>query len=108
MNNIDKLRNIIMRKQKLLHPHGQEIMEVIHAFNQNEANLRDYIQRIKMNELEFNAYDEDNNSIVTFAEFLQMEVILCMFTTFFEVYEDLMGKSHLSIILTQKKKDGPL
>lgn len=46
MNNIDKLRNIIMREQKLLHPYGQGIMGVVHAFNQNESNLRDYIQRI--------------------------------------------------------------
>jgi len=46
MNNIDKLRNIVMKKQRLLHPHGQGIMGVVHAFNQNEANLCDYIQRI--------------------------------------------------------------
>ncbi|RIA92865.1 hypothetical protein C1645_735974 [Glomus cerebriforme] len=75
-------------------------MGVVHAFNQNESNLRDYIQRItfmddghimilcmfklqaddmskfkyfmvdmsykhvfgEINELEFNVYDEDNNS----------------------------------------------
>jgi len=46
MNNIDKLRNIIMKEQRILHPHRQGIMEVIYAFNQNEANLHDYIQRI--------------------------------------------------------------
>ncbi len=46
MNNIDKLRNIVMKEQRLLHPHGQGIMGVVHAFNQNEANLRNYIQRI--------------------------------------------------------------
>ena len=46
MNNIDKLRNIIMREQKLLHPYGQGIMEVVHAYNQNESNICDYIQRI--------------------------------------------------------------
>ena len=46
MNNIDKLRNIIMKEQKLLHPYGQGIMGVVHAFNQNESNLREYIQRI--------------------------------------------------------------
>ncbi len=46
MNNIDKLRNIVMKEQRLLHPHGQGIMGVVHAFNQNEANLCDYIQRI--------------------------------------------------------------
>ena len=46
MNNIDKLRNIIMKEQKILHPHGQGVMEVVHAFNQNESNLCDYIQRI--------------------------------------------------------------
>jgi len=46
MNNIDKLRNIIMKEQKLLHPHGQGIMGVVHAFRQNESNLCDYIQRI--------------------------------------------------------------
>ena len=33
MNNIDKLRNIIMREQKLLHPYGQGVMGVVHAFN---------------------------------------------------------------------------
>ena len=46
MNNIDKLRNIIMKEQKVLHPHGQGVMGVVHAFNQNESNLCDYIQRI--------------------------------------------------------------
>ena len=46
MNNIDKLRNIVMREQKILHPHGQGIMGVIYAFNQNESNIRNYIQRI--------------------------------------------------------------
>jgi len=46
MNNIDKLHNIIMKEQKLLHPYGQGIMEVVHAFNQNESNLHEYIQRI--------------------------------------------------------------
>ncbi|UZO20703.1 uncharacterized protein OCT59_013122 [Rhizophagus irregularis] len=112
MNNIDKLCNIIMREQKLLHPYGQGIMGVVHAFNQNESNLHDYIQRItfmddghimilcmfklqaehmskfkyfmvdisykrvfgEINELEFNAYDENNNS------------------AFFEVYEYLTGE----------------
>jgi Mg2+ and Co2+ transporter CorA len=46
MNNIDKLRNIIMREQKLLHPYGQGIMGVVHAYNQNESDIRDYIQKI--------------------------------------------------------------
>lgn len=46
MNNIDKLRNIIMREQKLLHPYGQGIMGVVHAYNQNESNICDYIQKI--------------------------------------------------------------
>ena len=46
MNNIDKLRNIIIKEQKLLHPYGQGIMGVVHAFNQNESKLREYIQRI--------------------------------------------------------------
>ena len=46
MNNIDKLCNIVMKEQRSLHPHGQGIMGVVYAFNQNEANLRDYIQRI--------------------------------------------------------------
>ncbi|CAB5121880.1 unnamed protein product [Rhizophagus irregularis] len=46
MNNIDKLRNIVMKEQRLLHSYGQGIMGVVHAFNQNEANLRDYIQKI--------------------------------------------------------------
>jgi hypothetical protein len=35
-----------MREQKLLHPYGQGIMGVVHAYNQNESNIRDYIQRI--------------------------------------------------------------
>ena len=46
INNIDKFRNIIMKEQKVLHPHEQGVMGVIHAFNQNKSNLRDYIQRI--------------------------------------------------------------
>ena len=40
MNNIDKLRNIIMKEQKLLHPYGQGVMGVVHAFNRNESNFR--------------------------------------------------------------------
>ncbi|CAB5382245.1 unnamed protein product [Rhizophagus irregularis] len=134
MNNIDKLRNIIMREQKLLHPYGQGIMGVVHAFNQNESNLRDYIQRItfmddghimilcmfklqaehmskfkyfmvdmsykrvfgEINELEFNAYDENNNSVVTFCRIYSngsnAKAYQYMFTAFFEVYEDLTGE----------------
>ncbi|RGB23061.1 hypothetical protein C1646_775071 [Rhizophagus diaphanus] len=46
MNNIDKLCNIVMKKLKLLHSYRQRIMKVVYAFNQNEVNLRDYIQRI--------------------------------------------------------------
>ncbi|EXX77194.1 hypothetical protein RirG_026060 [Rhizophagus irregularis DAOM 197198w] len=131
MNNIGKLRNIIMREQKLLHPYGQGIMGVVHAFNQNESNLRDYIQRIifmddghimilcvfklqaehmskfkyfmvdmsykrvfgEIDELEFNAYDENNNSVVTFCRIYSngsnAKAYQYMFTAFFEVYEDL-------------------
>ncbi|CAB5315832.1 unnamed protein product [Rhizophagus irregularis] len=134
INNIDKLRNIIMREQKLLHPYGQGIMGVVHAFNQNESNLRDYIQRItfmddghimilcmfklqaehmskfkyfmvdmsykrvfgEINELEFNAYDENNNSVVTFCRIYSngsnAKAYQYMFTAFFEVYEDLTGE----------------
>lgn len=51
MNNIDKLRGIIMKEQKLLHPHGQGVMGVIHAFNKNESNLREYIQRISKSKI---------------------------------------------------------
>ncbi|CAB5359646.1 unnamed protein product [Rhizophagus irregularis] len=144
MNNIDKLRNIVMKEQKLLHPHGQGI---IHAFNQNEANLRDYIQRIsniysgnviilcmiklqaihmskfkyfmvdmsykrvfrEMNEFEFNAYDEDNHSIVTFCRIFtngsDYKIYQCMFTTFFEVYEDLTGEKPSFYHFNSEKKE---
>ncbi|EXX69589.1 hypothetical protein RirG_094700 [Rhizophagus irregularis DAOM 197198w] len=146
MNNIDKLRNIVMKEQKLLHPHGQGIMGVVHAFNQNEANLRDYIQRIiftdsgnviilcmiklqaihmskfkyfmvdmsykrvfgEMNEFEFNAYDEDNHSIVTFCRIFtngsDSKIYQCMFTTFFEVYEDLTGEKPSFYHFNSEKK----
>ncbi|PKY41881.1 hypothetical protein RhiirA4_455574 [Rhizophagus irregularis] len=47
----------------------------------------------EMNEFEFNAYDEDNHSIVTFCRIFtngsDFKIYQCMFTTFFEVYEDL-------------------
>ncbi|GBC31766.2 uncharacterized protein OCT59_013015 [Rhizophagus irregularis] len=117
MNNIDKLRNIVMKEQRLLHPHGQGIMGVVHAFNQNEANLRDYIQRInmsykrvfgEMNEFEFNAYDEDNHSIVTFCRIFtngsDSKIYQCMFMTFFEVYENLTGEKPTFYHFNSEKK----
>ncbi|RGB33073.1 hypothetical protein C1646_762086, partial [Rhizophagus diaphanus] len=87
------------------------VFGVVHAFNQNELNLRDYIQRItfmndghimilsyiwKINELEFNAYDKNNNSVVTFCRIYSNEsnakAYQYIFIAFFEVYEDLTGE----------------
>ncbi|PKB92590.1 hypothetical protein RhiirA5_444122 [Rhizophagus irregularis] len=134
MNIIDKLRNIVMKEQRLLHSHGQGIMGMVHAFNQNEANLpKNYgnviilcmikLQAIhmpkfkyfmvdmsykrvfgEMNEFEFNAYDEDNH-IVTFCRIFtngsDSKIYQCMFTTFFEVYEDLNRNSFLNTFFTK-------
>jgi hypothetical protein len=48
LNNADKLRTLIHRIQKDLHPYGQDIQGVIHSFQQNENGIRDYLQRICM------------------------------------------------------------
>ena len=48
LNNVDKLRTLIHQIQKDLHPYGQDIQGVIHAFQQNENGIRDYLQRICM------------------------------------------------------------
>ena len=35
-----------MREQRLLHPFGQDVMGVVHGYNQNESDICNYIQRI--------------------------------------------------------------
>ncbi|CAB4496377.1 unnamed protein product [Rhizophagus irregularis] len=69
----------------------------------------------EIDELEFNAYDENNNSVVTFCKIYSngsnAKAYQYMFTAFFEVYEDLTVESQLFIISIQKtlkKKDGLL
>ncbi|CAB5212101.1 unnamed protein product [Rhizophagus irregularis] len=111
MNNIDKLRNIIMREQKLLHPYGQAFMDDGHIMILCMFKLQaEHMSKFKyfmvdmsykrvfgeINELEFNAYDENNNSVVTFCRIYSngsnAKAYQYMFTAFFEVYEDLTGE----------------
>ncbi|CAB4481210.1 unnamed protein product [Rhizophagus irregularis] len=108
MNNIDKLRNIIMREQKLLHPYGQAFIDDGHIMILCMFKLQaEHMSKFKyfmvdmsykrvfgeINELEFNAYDENNNSVVTFCRIYSngsnAKAYQYMFTAFFEVYEDL-------------------
>ncbi|PKK55582.1 hypothetical protein RhiirC2_802014 [Rhizophagus irregularis] len=62
----------------------------------------------EMNEFEFNAYDEDNHSIVTFCRIFtngsDSKIYQCMFTTFFEVYEDLTGEKPSFYHFNSEKK----
>ncbi|RGB26473.1 hypothetical protein C1646_770398 [Rhizophagus diaphanus] len=126
MNNIDKLHNIVMKEQRLLHPHGQGIMGMVHAFNQNEANLRDYIQRIIFTDsgnvvilcmIELQAIHMSKfkyfmvdmfYKLVTFCRIFtngsDSKIYQCMFTTFFEVYEDLTGEKPSFYHFNSEKK----
>ncbi|GBB97822.1 hypothetical protein RclHR1_03080011 [Rhizophagus clarus] len=68
---------------------------IFHKYEPLDLNSYPYIVMVRVfgeiNEVEFNAYDEDNNS-----KFLQMEIILKLINAclqlFFEVYEDLIGE----------------
>ncbi|RIA98321.1 hypothetical protein C1645_812880 [Glomus cerebriforme] len=110
MNNIDKLRNIIMKEQKLLHPcYGPEYVSKFKYFMVDMSYKRVFGE---INELEFNAYDEDNNSVVTFCRIYSYgsnaKVYQCMFTAFFKVYEDLTGEKPSFYYFNPEKKDGLL
>ena len=46
LNNIDKLRYLIGKAYKTLHPFGQEIMGVYHYVLNPNSNLNDYVRKI--------------------------------------------------------------
>ncbi|CAG8662087.1 12422_t:CDS:10, partial [Ambispora gerdemannii] len=46
LNNLDHLRYLVARVQNSIHPHGQGILGLVHAFSSNLDNIHEYVQRI--------------------------------------------------------------
>ncbi|RIB16571.1 hypothetical protein C2G38_1501526 [Gigaspora rosea] len=56
LNNLDHLRYLISRVHNSIHPHGQGILGLVHAFSSNLDNIREYVQKI--------AFFEDGHILV--------------------------------------------
>ncbi|CAG8855566.1 4112_t:CDS:1, partial [Gigaspora margarita] len=46
LNNLDHLRYLVACVHNLIHPHGQGILGLVHAFSSNLDNIQEYVQKI--------------------------------------------------------------
>ncbi|CAG8656709.1 2987_t:CDS:2, partial [Cetraspora pellucida] len=46
LNNLDPLHYLVTQVQNLIHPHGQGILGLVHAFSSNLDNIQEYVQKI--------------------------------------------------------------
>ncbi|CAG8843705.1 15171_t:CDS:1, partial [Racocetra persica] len=46
LNSVDKLRILVAKAYKNMHPYGQGILGVLHAAKNSHSEIKDYVHRI--------------------------------------------------------------